>query len=76
MDCVPTEVRGVRNISGPGKLTKQLAIDRSFYGEDLVTSERIWLEESGTYPVFKTGPRIGIDYAGEYWKSRPWRYFL
>ena len=69
-------IRGVKNISGPGKLTKQLAIDRSFYGEDLVVSERIWLEESGVYPEYRTGPRIGIDYAGEYWRSRPWRYFL
>lgn len=69
-------IRGVKNISGPGKLTKHLAIDRSFYGEDLVVSERIWLEESGTSPVYRTGPRIGIDYAGEYWRSRPWRYFL
>lgn len=69
-------IRGIGNISGPGKLTKILGIDRSFYGEDLVTSERIWLEDTGIKPPFKTGPRIGIDYAGEYWKSVPWRYYL
>jgi DNA-3-methyladenine glycosylase len=69
-------IRGVEEFPGPGKLTKSLGIDKSFYGEDLVTSERIWLEDPGmNFPV-KYGPRIGIDYAGEYWKSRPWRYYL
>jgi DNA-3-methyladenine glycosylase len=69
-------IRGIADISGPGRVSKTLAIDRSYYGEDLVTSERIWLEDVGAKPEYKTGPRIGIDYAGEYWKSRPWRYFL
>jgi len=69
-------IRGIVNIYGPGKLTKILGVDRSFYGEDLVTSERIWLEDTGVIPHFKSGPRIGIDYAGDYWKSVPWRYFI
>jgi DNA-3-methyladenine glycosylase len=69
-------IRGLAEISGPGKITKKLAIDRSYYGEDLVTSERIWLEETGIVPIYKTGTRIGIDYAGDYWKSVPWRYYL
>jgi DNA-3-methyladenine glycosylase len=69
-------IRGVENYSGPGKLTKSLGIDRSYYGEDLVTSERIWVEDPEVNVDIKTGPRIGIDYAGEYWKSRPWRYYI
>lgn len=69
-------VRGVENFPGPGIVTKALGIDRSFYGEDLVTSERIWFEETGNTPHVKTSPRIGVDYAGEYWKTRPWRYFI
>ncbi len=69
-------IRGIGDISGPGKLTKELGIDRSFYGEDLVTSGRIWVEETGIKPFFRTGPRIGIDYAGDYWKSVPWRYYV
>ena len=68
-------IRGIGDICGPGKITKKLGIDRSFYGEDLVSSERIWLEDTGIKPGFKTGPRIGIEYAGDYWKSVPWRYF-
>jgi DNA-3-methyladenine glycosylase len=66
----------VENYPGPGKLTKSLGIDGSYYGENLVLSDRIWFEDAGIAPYIKTGPRIGVDYAGEYWQSRPWRYFL
>lgn len=69
-------IRGVENLSGPGRLTKSLGIDRSFNGEDLTISDRIWFEETGLYPIFRTGPRIGIDYSGEYWKTRPWRFYI
>lgn len=67
-------IRGLENHSGPGRVAKVLGIDSSFYGEDLVSSARIWIEESGIIPLIKTGPRIGINYAGEYWKTRPWRF--
>ena len=69
-------IRGVENLSGPGRLTKLVGIDRSFNGEDLTISDRIWFEETGLKPIFRTGPRIGIDYSGEYWKSRPWRFYI
>ncbi len=69
-------IRGLENFPGPGRVTKALGIDRSFYGEDLVTSGRIWIEDQGVKPDFKTGKRIGIDYAGELWKSKPWRFYL
>ena len=69
-------IRGVENYSGPGKLTKSLGINKSFYGEDLVSSARIWLEDPGLVYKVKSGPRIGIEYAGEYWMTRPWRYYL
>jgi DNA-3-methyladenine glycosylase len=69
-------IRGVKNHSGPGKLTKSIGIDKSFYGEDLVISPRIWIEDAGRIPDFKTGTRIGIDYAGELWRLKPWRYYI
>ena len=69
-------IRGVDNYPGPGRLTKFLRIDKSFYGEDLIKSDRIWIEDPGTTHNIKNGPRIGIDYAGEYWRTRPWRYYL
>jgi DNA-3-methyladenine glycosylase len=67
-------IRGIEGYNGPGKLTKALGIDRSFYGEDLVTSGRIWIEDTGNKPAIKTGPRIGVDYAGGYWSKKPWRF--
>jgi DNA-3-methyladenine glycosylase len=69
-------IRGVENHAGPGRLTRSLGINGTFYGEDLTTSERIWFEYTGFIPELKSGERIGIDYSGEYWKSRPWRYYL
>lgn len=69
-------IRGVENYPGPGKLTKALGIDKSYYGLDVVTSDKMWFEDAGLILSVKSGPRIGIDYAGEYWKTRPWRYFL
>jgi DNA-3-methyladenine glycosylase len=69
-------IRGLEGCNGPGKLTRVLGIDKSFYGEDLTISERVWVEYSGFYPKIKTGPRIGVDYAGEHWKNVPWRYIL
>ena len=69
-------IRGLENYQGPGKLTKSFGIDRSFYGEDLVFSKRIWIEDAGVTPVIKIAARIGIEYAGEYWKTRPWRFYV
>jgi DNA-3-methyladenine glycosylase len=68
-------IRGLKGCTGPGRVSKLIGIDRSFYGEDLTTSSRIWIEDHGKTPVYKTSPRIGINYAGEPWKSELWRYY-
>jgi DNA-3-methyladenine glycosylase len=67
-------IRGVSAYSGPGRVTRGLGIDRSFNGEDLATSQRIWIEDNGYRPDLTAGPRIGIGYAGEPWVSKPWRF--
>lgn len=69
-------IRGVEGISGPGRVGKVLQLDKSFYGEDLFTSERIWIENAEPVVKFETSPRVGIDYAGEPWISKPWRFML
>lgn len=69
-------IRGLDNCTGPGRVARLLGIDRSFYGEDLAASERIWIEDHGLRPSYNTGPRVGIDYAGDYWKNKPWRFFV
>lgn len=69
-------IRGMEGYNGPGKLTRKLGIDGSFYGEDLVLSRRIWIEDNNIKGSITSCPRIGVDYAGEYWKSKPWRFIL
>jgi len=65
--------------NGPGKLCRWLKLNKSFYGEDLTKSKRIWLEDWGE----KVRPRqitatkrIGIDYAGLYWANKKWRFYI
>ena len=65
-------VRGVETVSGPGRVGRKLALDRSFYGEEL-PSPRIWVENSNEKPQYQTTPRIGIGYAGE-WEKKEWRF--
>lgn len=69
-------IRGVSGINGPGKLTRSLHLDGSYYGEDLTMSDRIWLEDRGRIHTVKNGVRIGINYSGEPWISKLWRFYL
>lgn len=69
-------IRGLAGISGPGRLTQRLGINRDFNRENLSVSDRIWIEDSNLFAEYSTHPRIGIDYAGEYWKNQPWRYLM
>jgi len=75
-DASAVLIRGLEGFSGPGRVGRALQLDKSFYGEDLITSERIWIEDSGIKPEYITTPRIGINYAGEPWISKPWRFVV
>jgi DNA-3-methyladenine glycosylase len=71
-------IRGVEGLNGPGKVGKWLQLDKSFYGEDLTKSKRIWIETAqdgkGRTIIDKT-ERIGVDYAGV-WAKKKWRFVL
>ncbi len=69
-------LRGIQGITGPGRLTKALGIDKSFNGENMSESSRIWLEDRVSNPLFITTSRIGIDYAGPEWKNKQWRFIV
>jgi DNA-3-methyladenine glycosylase len=69
-------IRGLEQWAGPGILTRGLKINKSFHGEDLVNSERIWIEDRGEKPQIIRKPRVGINYAGEPWVSHEWRFIL
>lgn len=66
----------LEGFNGPGLVGRELQLDKSFYGEDLFTSERLWIEDSEIKAELTTLPRVGIQYAGEPWISKPWRFVL
>lgn len=65
--------------SGPGKLCQALAIDRELDGEDLVTSQRLFVERlrKRAHPsrAIEVTPRVGVGYADD-WASAPLRFHL
>lgn len=68
-------IRGVEGANGPGKLTALLGIDRRHNGSDVVFSDEIWIEDDGFVPAdINTSPRIGIDYADDCDRIKPWRF--
>jgi DNA-3-methyladenine glycosylase len=69
-------IRALKEFKGPGILTRELGIDGTYYGEDLISSDRIWVENNDLEAEIISRPRIGVDYAGEYWKNKPWRFVL
>ncbi len=63
-------------IDGPGKLCRELSIDRSLHQVDLTAGRSIWFEDRGQrVPRNQIGtfPRIGVEYAG-LWARKPWRF--
>ncbi len=61
---------------GPGLLCRALDVDRSLNAADL-RGDTLWIERpaaSARRARIGAGPRIGVDYAGE-WARRPWRFF-
>lgn len=63
--------------SGPGKLTRALAIDRQWNGLSLLANE-VWISDTGMDVRGRdivASPRIGIDYAGED-AALPWRFHI
>ena len=57
-------------------MTKLLKIDRSLNREDLVASDRLWLESDGSGVRFTAAPRIGIAYASKRDQKRKWRFTI
>lgn len=70
-------VRGVHDVIGPGRVTKALQIGRSLNGQPALPASGLWIEDQGI-KVPKSwvlaGPRVWVDYAGEIWSAKPWRF--
>lgn len=68
-------IRGVEGFDGPGKLTKRLDIGKSLNEENVILSNRLWIEDDGYTPRYGTAGRVGIGYANKSDREKPWRFF-
>lgn len=72
-------VRGVEGISGPGRLTKGLKINKKINGLLLSKKTGLWIEDAGIKVAAKDiehSARIGVAYAGEKWANKKLRFVL
>jgi DNA-3-methyladenine glycosylase len=72
-------IRGLDTVTGPGRLTKRLAIGRDLNGLAAVPGTGLHVEDHGIRIPrgrIKSGPRIGVDYAGPEWAAKPWRFWV
>jgi len=70
---VVAEAAEIDIASGPGKLCMAMSIDKGL-NEANLSGRTLWVEDRNIeIERIETGPRIGVDYAGEY-KDKPWRF--
>jgi DNA-3-methyladenine glycosylase len=65
-------------IDGPGRLCRDLRIDRALNRMDLTEGSDLWFEDRDdpvSHDAVGQYPRIGVDYAGT-WARKPWRFRL
>lgn len=69
-------IRGAGEVVGPGRLTKQLMIDKTLNRKKVNKATGLWIEDDGyavpAGAIIRT-PRIGVAYARE-WAEKPYRF--
>jgi DNA-3-methyladenine glycosylase len=71
-------IRGTKDISGPGRVTARLQIDKSLNGKPAKKSSGLWFEERSIVipdERIETAPRIGVEFSGN-WSRVPYRFIL
>lgn len=70
-------IRGLADVSGPGRLTAAFGIDKALNGSMASPDTGLWFETMpGAAPRILTTPRIGVDYAGPAWAARKLRFVM
>ena len=67
-------IRAGEVLDGPANLTKYLLVNGDFNKRKIYDDSEIWIEDDGFRSEIVTAPRVGIDYAGEYWRDIKWRF--
>lgn len=60
--------------AGPGKVAQALGLDRAQDGRFLLSSRGLRLREGRVPAALLAGPRVGIAFASEADRLRPWRF--
>ena len=72
-------IRGVKKVSGPGRITKKLKINKNFNNKEAIPANNMWFEDTGeriNRKNIKKTPRIGVSYAGPIWSKKLYRFLL
>ena len=69
-------IRSVEGANGPGRTTKLMQITTKDNGLSLTEEKGIWIEDDGLKFDRIALSRVGIDYASEEDRNRPWRYII
>ena len=75
----PCDKMLIKQISGPGRLTKKLEIDKKINKKISHPKTGLWIEDCkikiSEKNIVKT-LRIGVDYAGPIWSKKLYRFVL
>lgn len=68
--------RAGAGFGGPAKLTKALGVTGELNLQSFVDNDMIWIEDDEKEHSYRTDKRVGIDYATEEYRDKPWRFIL
>ncbi len=69
-------IRACENFEGPAKLTKKLMINGDFNRRDITECDELYIEDDGFRCEVITDTRVGINYAAEEDRLKPWRFIM
>lgn len=73
-------IRGVKEVTGPARLTKYFGIDKRFNGQPATKKSGLYITEGpdieNSVLNIRTMSRIGVEYAGPVWSQKPYRFLL
>ncbi|MCI5108340.1 MAG: DNA-3-methyladenine glycosylase [Candidatus Pacebacteria bacterium] len=67
-------IRSTKDIEGPGRLTRDLKIDKTFNRKKVGKNSNLWIEDGERVKYTRT-PRIGVDYSGK-WALKKNRFVI